>query len=55
LTLAQGTAILTPNKFISKGVDEGEYADAGTPENLRELRRRVQSTAEEGLGAAGRN
>ncbi len=45
-----------PNKFISvKGVDEGEYADAGTTENLRQLRGRVQGTAEKGLGAAGPN
>ncbi len=60
-----------PNKFISvKGVDEGEYADAGTTENLPglgvpraindrvgrgELRGRVQGTAEKGLGAAGPN
>src|SRR5438309_2210962 len=42
-----------PNKFIFKGVDEGEYADAGTTENLRQLRGRVQGTAEKGLGAAG--
>jgi hypothetical protein len=41
------------NKSITKGVDEGEYADAGTTENLRQLRRRVQGTAEKGLGAAG--
>src|SRR5437879_2434369 len=42
-----------PNKFIFQGVDEGEYADAGTTENLRQLRGRVQGTAEKGLGAAG--
>jgi hypothetical protein len=54
LTADGSAAILSANKFISKGVDEGEYADAGTPENLRQLRRRVQSTAEKGLGAAGR-
>jgi hypothetical protein len=41
-------------KFIRKGVDEGEYADAGITESLRQLRRRVQGTAEKGLGAAGR-
>jgi hypothetical protein len=48
------TRIVPTNKFIRKGVDEGEYADAGTTENLRQLRRRVQGTAEKGLGAAGR-
>jgi hypothetical protein len=41
-------------KFIRKGVDEGEYAVAGITESLRQLRRRVQGTAEKGLGAAGR-
>jgi hypothetical protein len=41
-------------KFIRKGVDEGEYADAGITESLPQLRRRVQGTAEKGLGAAGR-
>jgi len=41
-------------KFIRKGVDEGEYADARITESLRQLRRRVQGTAEKGLGAAGR-
>jgi hypothetical protein len=46
--------IVRANKSISKGVDEGEYADAGTTENLRQLRRRVQGTAEKGLGAASR-
>ena len=46
--------IVRANKSIRKGVDEGEYADAGTTENLRQLRRRVQGTAEKGLGAAGR-
>jgi len=46
--------IVPANKFIRKGVDEGEYADAGTTENLWQLRRRVQGTAEKGLGAAGR-
>src|SRR5205823_81350 len=48
------TRIVPANKFIRKGVDEGEYAAAGTTENLRKLRRRVQGTAEKGLGAAGR-
>src|SRR5256884_5023607 len=46
--------IVPANKFIRKGVDEGEYADAGITESLRQLRRRVQGTAEKGLGAAGR-
>ena len=46
--------IVAANKCIRKGVDEGEYADAGTTENLWQLRRRVQGTAEKGLGAAGR-
>src|SRR5207253_80317 len=46
-------ALPWPNKFRFKGVDEGEYADAGTTENLRQLRGRVQGTAEKGLGAAG--
>ena len=46
--------IVRANKSIDKGVDEGEYADAGTTENLRQLRRRVQGTAEKGLGAASR-
>src|SRR2546428_1753760 len=46
--------IVPANKYIRKGVDEGEYADAGTTENLRQLRRRVQGTAEKGLGAASR-
>ena len=46
--------IVRANKFIRKGVDEGEYADAGITESLRELRRRIQGTAEKGLGAAGR-
>jgi hypothetical protein len=48
------TRIVPTNKFIRKGVDEGEYADAGITESLRQLRRRVQGTAEKGLGAAGR-
>src|SRR2546423_3655596 len=48
------TRIVPANKFIRKGVDEGEYAAAGTTESLRQLRRRVQGTAEKGLGAAGR-
>jgi hypothetical protein len=48
------TRIVPANKFIRKGVDEGEYADAGITENLRQLRRSVQGTAEKGLGAAGR-
>src|SRR4029077_7536589 len=46
--------IVPANKYIRKGVDEGEYADAGITESLQELRRRVQGTAEKGLGAAGR-
>src|SRR5882762_8338238 len=46
--------IVPANKFIRKGVDEGEYADAGITESLRQLRRRIQGTAEKGLGAAGR-
>src|SRR2546423_5364784 len=46
--------IVPANKFIRKGVDEGEYADARITESLRQLRRRVQGTAEKGLGAAGR-
>src|SRR4030081_1025534 len=46
--------IVPANKYIRKGVDEGEYADAGITESLRQLRRRVQGTAEKGLGAAGR-
>jgi hypothetical protein len=46
--------IVPANKYIRKGVDEGEYADAGTTENLWQLRRRVQGSAEKGLGAAGR-
>ncbi len=52
-------AILSVYKFISKGVDEGEYANAGITENLQglaagsQLRRSVQGTAEKGLGAAG--
>src|SRR5256885_2002120 len=46
--------IVPANKLIRKGVDEGEYADAGITESLRQLRRRVQGTAEKGLGAAGR-
>src|SRR5438445_8150479 len=46
--------IVPANKFIRKGVDEGEYADAGIPESLRQLKRRIQGTAEKGLGAAGR-
>src|SRR5438270_5855438 len=45
--------ILPANKYIRKGVDEGEYADAGITESLRKLRRRVQGTVERGLGAAG--
>jgi hypothetical protein len=48
------TAIVGGYKFIRKGVDEGEYADAGITESLRQLRRRIQGTAEKGLGAAGR-
>jgi hypothetical protein len=48
------TRIVRSYKFIRKGVDEGEYADAGITESLRELRRRVQGTVEKGLGAAGR-
>jgi hypothetical protein len=54
LTAASDAVIVPANKSIGKGVDEGEYADAGIPENLRELRRRIQGTAEKGLGAAGR-
>jgi hypothetical protein len=54
LTVAPVAAILCANKFISKGVEEDEYADARTPENLRQLRRRVSSPAEKDLGAAGR-
>src|SRR6266849_2375746 len=46
--------IVPANKYIRKGVDEGEYADAGITESHRQLRRRVQGTAEKGLGAAGR-
>jgi len=46
--------IVRSYKFIGKGVDEGEYADAGITESLRQLRRRFQGTAEKGLGAAGR-
>jgi hypothetical protein len=46
--------IVDTYKFIRKGVDEGEYADAGITENLPQLRRRVQGSAEKGLGAAGR-
>src|SRR3989442_1579975 len=46
--------IVPANKYIRKGVDEGEYADARITESLRQLRRRVQGTAEKGLGAAGR-
>src|SRR3982074_3893859 len=46
--------IVPANKYIRKGVEEGEYADAGITESLRQLRRRIQSTAEKGLGAAGR-
>jgi len=46
--------IVPANKFIRKGIDEDEYADAGTTENLPELRKRVQGTAEKDLGAAGR-
>src|SRR5256886_3244622 len=46
--------IVPANKFIRKGVDEGEYADAGITESLRKRRRRVQAPAEKGLGAAGR-
>src|SRR2546425_2591630 len=48
------TRIVPANKFIRKGVDEGEYADAGITESLWQLRRRIQGTAEKGLGAAGR-
>jgi len=48
------TRIVPANKFIRKGVDEGEYANAGITESLRKLRRRIQGTAEKGLGAAGR-
>src|SRR6266849_9210400 len=48
------TVMVDTYKFIRKGVDEGEYADAGITESLRQLRRRVQGTAEKGLGAAGR-
>jgi hypothetical protein len=46
--------IVPANKSIGKGVDEDEYADAGTTENLLALRERVQGTAEKDLGAAGR-
>jgi hypothetical protein len=46
--------MVAANKFIRKGVDEDEYATAGTTENLPELRKRVQGTAEKDLGAAGR-
>jgi hypothetical protein len=46
--------IVPANKSIRKGVDEDEYADAGTTENLLELRERVQGIAEKDLGAAGR-
>jgi hypothetical protein len=46
--------IVPANKSIRKGVDEDEYADAGTTENLLALRERVQGTAEKDLGAAGR-
>src|SRR5207302_518420 len=54
LTPCGMTGIVGTCKFIRKGVDEGEYADAGITESLRQLRRRVQGTAEKGLGAAGR-
>jgi len=54
LTWTALAGIVPANKHIRKGVDEGEYADAGTTENLWQLRRRVQGTAEKGLGAAGR-
>jgi hypothetical protein len=46
--------IVPANKSIRKGVDEDEYADAGTTENPLALREGVQGTAEKDLGAAGR-
>jgi hypothetical protein len=54
LTDAQIAGIVPANKSIRKGTDEDEYADAGTTENLPELRKRVKGTAEKDLGAAGR-
>src|SRR3989442_15934509 len=48
------TGIVPANKFIREGDNEGQYADAGITESLRQLRRRVQGAAEKGLGAAGR-